>query len=258
MKVSNRTVVIITAVLGVVAIICYAIPLAEPAEPVRVNMPNKAGAVVFAHQAHIGYGLECTDCHHTGKGMDGNYVSCGKCHGKKDDKEFYTREHSAEFFKWHAGTVGWKIKALSEDLHERHQDEDYCDSCQACHHDEDVEEEPTSCSSCHVKDGDAEDVALKTAVHAKCGECHGEPFDSGVTGCKNCHGGPAEKEYKGRTFTSCTECHEPKASPKRMAVLHGQCMGCHKKKNKGPFKNTSGDKEKNIKEEKDCGKCHRK
>ena len=75
---------ILVVVLAVVAAAGYLIPAGAEDMPIRVQLPNKGGTVMFEHAAHIeGYGLDCDTCHHTG-----DYVPCTECHSEQGDEDF--------------------------------------------------------------------------------------------------------------------------------------------------------------------------
>jgi hypothetical protein len=71
--------------LLLIAIVCYAaFPVKAPQEPIRVVYHTNAGKVLFDHQTHAGatgYGLACSDCHHSHpEGEEIDPVSCDLCH----------------------------------------------------------------------------------------------------------------------------------------------------------------------------------
>lgn len=276
-------VTLLTVILAVLGVIAFFVPLkttdtlGDEEIPVKILMKNKGGSVVFNHYAHAEYkDVRCDDCHHTGSGPGGEYQSCGACHKAEDDAEFFARSWPEGFYRTHMGEIAWKRSMPGDgDLHEMHQDEDEIgEDCQACHHDEDIEEEPGQCSACHKPGGDAEDVALKEAVHERCKDCHDDFFEDGFKeSCANCHDGEKTEKYQGPVPNTCASCHGEKAKVRsRFTALHGQCNSCHlkvnEKKSKDEAKAPLTKKEKidkpddeKTEEEKeaekpDCGECH--
>lgn len=70
--------------LLVVGIVCYAaFPVETPKEPVRIMFKSTAGNILFDHKMHVsdsGYGIGCTECHHTLEDEGGEPTACGFCH----------------------------------------------------------------------------------------------------------------------------------------------------------------------------------
>jgi len=113
-------------VLLLVGILCYAaFPQKTPDEPVRIVMKNLGGKVIFNHKIHasadVGYGLDCTDCHHNILDDGGDPESCEDCHEKDSDS----------------------IPNRTEAFHQQ---------CDGCHLDFDIgpEEPDQRCAMCHA------------------------------------------------------------------------------------------------------------
>lgn len=65
-----------------VGVVCYAVPVKVPDQPLRKVFQSVAGRVFFdhnIHQADSGYGIGCRDCHHHPGGKT-DTRSCGACH----------------------------------------------------------------------------------------------------------------------------------------------------------------------------------
>ncbi len=111
----------IVILLGMIALVGYALPPDSPDLPVRIHLPNGGGAVIFAHQIHCeDYGIDCETCHHDGSDA---YPSCGSCHLRQGDT---------------SGTI-----TRTEAFHAQ---------CMGCH--EDAQSGPyrkDQCRSCHVR-----------------------------------------------------------------------------------------------------------
>ena len=111
------------AALLLVGVVSYAVfPEKKPEEPVRIMFKSTAGNVLFDHKEHAsedGYGIECTECHHTWDEGEGEKpLACSECHFKDEDEE---------------------APKISDAFH---------DQCIGCH--EDFGGGPVECSQCHV------------------------------------------------------------------------------------------------------------
>jgi len=71
-------------VLFVVGVVCYAaFPVETPKDPVRILFKSAAGNILFDHKIHTseaGYGIGCTECHHTLEEEGEEPAACGDCH----------------------------------------------------------------------------------------------------------------------------------------------------------------------------------
>ncbi|HDR16618.1 MAG TPA: cytochrome C [Desulfobacteraceae bacterium] len=118
---SGHTVYIITVVLFLAGIVCYAgFPKNAPEEPARIMLENTGGTVFFDHKRHVSenhFGITCTGCHHTWNEGDGKPLSCTGCH--KPDGEDLMKRHDA--------------------LHLQ---------CIGCH--ENAGKAPVKCAGCHI------------------------------------------------------------------------------------------------------------
>jgi hypothetical protein len=78
-------------VLFVVGVACYAYPEKKPEQPVRIMLKSIGGGVLLDHKKHTassGYGVPCSDCHHTGGDPKNRPESCSAdaCH-KADNED---------------------------------------------------------------------------------------------------------------------------------------------------------------------------
>ncbi|MDL2313736.1 cytochrome c family protein [Desulfovibrio sp. OttesenSCG-928-C14] len=266
-------IILAVAVAAVVAGIALSPP--APANPMRILMPNAAGRVVFNHIQHVEeYGVPCQTCHHEYSGERLNPQPCGSCHGIEFNQEFIDTHQ--ETFKGdpqacltchHLEFTGTNWTREVHDFHA----EDVAENCQSCHHDTDIEPEPTACSSCHeaLEKGqpvpqEADPPLLRDAVHARCASCHAheDSFNAGVAGCADCHSeqntregflssGKADLEQKDiAALSSCAACHYhppyEEVFANRMQAFHRQCGNCHEELS-GPSVEA---------EAQQCNQCH--
>lgn len=241
-------VILVAFLFFAVALAGYLLPSAHSEIPYKVLLKNQGGDVVFNHRAHELAKIQCVQCHHASK-VSTTEVPCGRCHPGTFDARFI-----AEHIHWFEGKAAcatchhleWDKPIFDHPLHE-----EVTGSCQDCHHDENIEPDPTSCRDCHELRGDDAMPGLRDAVHTRCRSCHMELFEKELAGCSNCHSRKHLRDHDMDNPTKCVECHDkPNAElvPPRKKAFHDQCMNCHKKRNKGPYKDTE--------QVKDCGQCH--
>lgn len=263
---------VLTAVLGLVAVIGYLLPEQVEEVPKRVSMLNTGGPVVFEHRQHESLAESCITCHHEQivlteeERAKSKPLACDVCHGVTVDKKFI--ETHEEFYLKHGEKTclvcHHYIPGKQDWGHDVHAEEFELD-CTSCHHkDTSIEETPSNCADCHEegqvpsKAAFEEGVApsLADAVHSKCITCHKDWFDQKARGCVKCHfdTSPSGREqadrlHKNMTDNTCVKCHSEdfdKLIPNNMTAQHVSCMGCHTKAEKGP---RTG---------KDCSQCHMK
>ena len=73
---------LLTVLLAGVAVAGYMLPQSSQEEtlPIRIQLTNKGGTVMFEHAVHAEeYGLECATCHHAENLQEG-VSRCGDCH----------------------------------------------------------------------------------------------------------------------------------------------------------------------------------
>jgi hypothetical protein len=109
-------------VLFVVGVACYAYPGKKPEQPVRIMLKSIGGGVLLDHKEHTsrsGYGVPCSDCHHTGGDEKDKPESCSaeSCH-----------------------------KADGEDAPKR--GDAFHTLCKGCHEDGGIG--PVKCAGCHM------------------------------------------------------------------------------------------------------------
>ncbi|MCP3942024.1 MAG: cytochrome c3 family protein [Desulfobacteraceae bacterium] len=112
-----KVAVLIMTVLLITGIVCYAsFRSPVPENPVRLMFQNKAGEVLFTHQAHVDdYSLECIDCHHNLE--DNDIYNCRECHEETGDED---------------------MPSIADAFHAQ---------CKGCH--EEYGAGPVECNSCH-------------------------------------------------------------------------------------------------------------
>ena len=92
-----------------------------PTPPPRIMFSTMGGDVLFGHKTHFsedGFGIECTDCHHSWEQEEGTMPkSCSECHPKEGEEE---------------------IKR-ADALHQQ---------CKGCH--EEGGSGPVECKECHI------------------------------------------------------------------------------------------------------------
>jgi len=81
-----------TAVLLLIGVVSYAaLPSKPPERPIRLAFMTVAGKVIFdhnRHQAAVGYGLVCGECHHTLAPDEYDQAgSCTDCHDVEEGDE---------------------------------------------------------------------------------------------------------------------------------------------------------------------------
>ncbi|RLC20404.1 MAG: cytochrome C [Deltaproteobacteria bacterium] len=111
---------VIAAILLVVGIVCFTAFAKKPPEtPIRIMFHSNAGNVLFDHSTHAsesGYGIECTECHHTSEEGE-RPEACTECHGAGDED----------------------TPKIPDAFH---------GNCVGCHKDQ--ESGPAKCAQCHV------------------------------------------------------------------------------------------------------------
>lgn len=240
---------IVLAVLLGLSVVGYVTPEEKQEMPVRILFRNSGGKVIFTHiKHHRDYEIPCDSCHHEKRGESQEPLACGSCHPEAFDRD-YVRDHINSFpdnsycVQCHHAELG----KLNFD-HAAHEEYAF-DDCQACHHSEDIEDEPQKCGNCHTNAGSKEIPSVRNAAHARCINCHDDMFEEGLKGCTPCHRMRNMDNYKG-DHTPCAQCHEQNNGKdlvlNRVSAFHDQCKDCHRELKRGPYK------------EDDCAQCHLK
>lgn len=123
LKKEHRFAYVLAVVLLVVGVVSYAaFPSKPPQRPVRIMFDSIAGKVLFDHKAHTsdsGFGLSCSDCHHTLEVGETDATACLECHAPQSEDA--------------------DVPKRSEAFHQQ---------CIRCH--QEIEAGPVACASCHT------------------------------------------------------------------------------------------------------------
>ena len=199
---NTRALIIFTALAALAASAAYVLD-SGPGQAHRFYLRSSAGAVVFDHEAHTGYGEGCESCHHELLSADSR-IPCSDCHDEGMTHEDF--EHD-------------ELKSI-----EGH-------ACERCH-EVDKNARANSCRSCHPAD---EPIDL---APVGCVECHDDDYTPdlmthdemrGVEGhsCEGCHRpGAIGAVFHGH----CSQCHLAER-PGIFADEKGgaRCQSCHLK-----------------------------
>ncbi|BCS87427.1 cytochrome c3 family protein [Pseudodesulfovibrio sediminis] len=231
------SITIVSAILFIVALGGYLIPIHADEPPMRILLKNKGGKVILNHQEHINIvDGKCASCHHT-TGDAQNPPACSGCHAAQFNAAFVL-DHQKTIDKAHCASCHHAKASIDNFSHDDHAAEYTDNECQTCHHDESIEPEPQACANCH-SDGSDNKLNLRDATHTRCADsgCHDDFYIGGINGCANCHTRETASAPDARQ-QACSTCHTVPVEellPTTMIAFHGKCMGCHEREEVGPF-----------------------
>ena len=196
--------ILLTAFAGITGVVGY---LSEDAIPEtnrsRLYMPNRGGAVLFEHEAHIPRAESCQTCHHDALSAN-SLRACSVCHGELYEDEAFGHDDLKEIL------------------------EHTCDTCHLIKQSAPIQ----SCRICHPVVQEANERILP------CSECHDETYtgdmlthdemqDIEAHDCDSCHVARAVGDIH---HAACNRCHL-RTDPEKFSDAQGKplCYMCHLK-----------------------------